>query len=110
MLVPGTAAYWRFESPVGGGTVRDLSGRGNDLTVVTVGGGALGWSADHHPDQPGHGSLEFQGFKSPLRGAYLRTVDGAPRTRRRSRSVTPSRRSTAFPPAGTRRTTRGRAW
>ncbi|MEV6177409.1 LamG-like jellyroll fold domain-containing protein [Streptomyces sp. NPDC052015] len=78
MLVAGTAAYWRFESPVDGGTVRDLSGRGNDLTVVTVGGGALGWSADHHPDQPGHGSLEFQGFKSPLRGAYLRTVDSAP--------------------------------
>jgi hypothetical protein len=43
-----------------------------------VGGGTLGWSADHHPDQPGHGSLEFQGYKSPLKGAYLRTVDGAP--------------------------------
>ncbi|MEU8972263.1 LamG-like jellyroll fold domain-containing protein [Streptomyces monashensis] len=77
MLVPGTAAYWRFESAVSG-TVRDLSGRGNDLTVVPVGGGTLGWSADHHPDQPGHGSLEFQGYKSPLKGAYLRTVDGAP--------------------------------
>jgi hypothetical protein len=80
MLVPGTMAYWRFEKPVDStaGTVRDLSGRGNDLSLVTVGGGALGWSADHHPDQPGHGSLEFQGFKSPLKGAYLRTVDGAP--------------------------------
>ncbi|OIJ85558.1 Tat pathway signal sequence domain protein [Streptomyces sp. MUSC 14] len=77
MLIPGTAAYWRFESAVSG-TVRDLSGRGNDLTVVPVGGGTLGWSADHHPDQPGHGSLEFQGYKSPLKGAYLRTVDGAP--------------------------------
>ncbi|WP_405592751.1 LamG-like jellyroll fold domain-containing protein [Streptomyces sp. NBC_01092] len=77
MLIRGTAAYWRFDSPVSG-TVRDLSGRGNDLTVVSVGGGTLGWSADHHPDQPGHGSLEFTGFKSPLRGAYLRTVDGAP--------------------------------
>ncbi|MFJ8629956.1 LamG-like jellyroll fold domain-containing protein [Streptomyces sp. NPDC093568] len=77
MLIRGTAAYWRFDSPVSG-TVRDLSGRGNDLTVVSVGGGKLGWSDDHHPDQPGHGSLEFQGFKSPLRGAYLRTVDGAP--------------------------------
>ncbi|MGW2423424.1 LamG-like jellyroll fold domain-containing protein [Streptomyces sp. NPDC001709] len=77
MLAPGTVAYWRFESPVSG-TVRDLSGRGNDLTVVPVGGGSLGWSPDHHPDQPGHGSLEFQGYKSPLRGAYLRTVDGAP--------------------------------
>ncbi|MGW2318409.1 LamG-like jellyroll fold domain-containing protein [Streptomyces sp. NPDC001680] len=77
MLVPGTVAYWRFESPVSG-TVRDLSGQGNDLTMVSVGGGTLGWSADHHPDQPAHGSLEFQGYKSPLRGAYLRTVDGAP--------------------------------
>ncbi|MFF4037481.1 LamG-like jellyroll fold domain-containing protein [Streptomyces sp. NPDC001816] len=77
MLIRGTVAYWRFESPVSG-TVRDLSGRGNDLTVVPVGGGSLGWSADHHPDQPGHGSLEFQGYKSPLKGAYLRTVDGAP--------------------------------
>ncbi|KUL45471.1 LamG-like jellyroll fold domain-containing protein [Streptomyces regalis] len=78
MLIPGTVAYWRFEQPVEGSTVRDLSGRGNDLALVTVGGGKLGWSADHHPDQPGHGSLEFQGFKSPLKGAYLRTVDGAP--------------------------------
>ncbi|MFI0089858.1 LamG-like jellyroll fold domain-containing protein [Streptomyces bobili] len=77
MLVPGTMAYWRFESPAAG-TVRDLSGRGNDLDVVTVSGGSLGWSADHHPDQPGHGSLEFQGYKSPLKGAYLRTVEGAP--------------------------------
>ncbi|MFI7137106.1 LamG-like jellyroll fold domain-containing protein [Streptomyces massasporeus] len=77
MLLPGTVAYWRFEKPVDG-RVRDLSGRGNDLSLVAVGGGALGWSADHHPDQPGHGSLEFQGFKSPLKGAYLRTVDGAP--------------------------------
>ncbi|KOG29191.1 LamG-like jellyroll fold domain-containing protein [Streptomyces resistomycificus] len=77
MLVAGTVAYWRFEKPVSG-SVRDLSGRGNDLAVVTVGGGSLGWSSDHHPDQPSHGSLEFRGFKSPLKGAYLRTVDGAP--------------------------------
>jgi hypothetical protein len=78
MLIPGTVAYWRFEAPVTD-TVRDLSGRGNDLTLVTAGGGGkLGWSADHHPDQPGHGSLEFEGYKSPLKGAYLRTVDGAP--------------------------------
>jgi hypothetical protein len=77
MLVPGTVAYWRFEQPATD-TVRDLSGRGNDLTPVSVGGGALGWSSDHHPDQPGHGSLEFQGGKSPLKGAYLRTVEGAP--------------------------------
>ncbi|MER6180090.1 LamG-like jellyroll fold domain-containing protein [Streptomyces sp. NPDC001652] len=77
LLIPGTVAYWRFASAAKD-TVRDLSGRGNDLSLVTVGGGTLGWSADHHPDQPGHGSLEFQGYKSPLKGAYLRTVDGAP--------------------------------
>ncbi|MFF5301756.1 LamG-like jellyroll fold domain-containing protein [Streptomyces sp. NPDC013161] len=82
LLVPGTVAYWRFDGHADAtavsGTVRDQSGRGNDLTLVTVGGGALNWSSDHHPDQPGHGSLEFTGYKSPLKGAYLRTVDGAP--------------------------------
>ncbi|WP_338681171.1 Tat pathway signal sequence domain protein [Streptomyces acidiscabies] len=78
VLVPGTVAYWRFDKAPAGGTVRDLSGKGNDLTLVSVGGGSLGWSADHHPDQPGHGSLEFQGFKSPLKGAYLKTVPTAP--------------------------------
>lgn len=82
VLVPGTVAYWRFDGHDDGtavtSTVRDLSGGGNDLTLVTVNGGALTWSADHHPDQPGHGSLEFQGYKSPLKGAYLKTVDGAP--------------------------------
>ncbi|MEU1516013.1 LamG-like jellyroll fold domain-containing protein [Streptomyces sp. NPDC005811] len=82
VLTRDTVAYWRFDGHDDGtavsGTVRDLSGRGNDLTLVTVGGGTLGWSSDHHPDQPGHGSLEFRGYKSPLKGAYLRTVDGAP--------------------------------
>ncbi|MFG2776499.1 LamG-like jellyroll fold domain-containing protein [Streptomyces prunicolor] len=82
LLVPGTVAYWRFDGQSDGtavsGTVRDRSGRGNDLTLVTVGGSTLNWSSDHHPDQPGHGSLEFTGYKSPLKGAYLRTVDGAP--------------------------------
>ncbi|MGP4049786.1 LamG-like jellyroll fold domain-containing protein [Streptomyces sp. 2A115] len=82
MLVRGTAAYWRFDGHAEGaamdGTVRDLSGRGNDLTVVKVADGALTWSSEHHPDQPGHGSLFFHGDKSPLRGAYLRTVENAP--------------------------------
>lgn len=82
MLIPGTVAYWRFDGQRDGAqvgaTVPDRSGRGNDLTLVTVGGGTLTWSADHHPDQPGHGSLEFHGGKPPLTGAYLRTVDGAP--------------------------------
>ncbi|MDW4908906.1 LamG-like jellyroll fold domain-containing protein [Streptomyces sp. ADMS] len=82
MVIPGTVAYWRFDGQPDGaaltGTVRDRSGHGNDLTLVSVGGGTLNWSSDHHPDQPGHGSLDFNGFKSPLKGAYLRTVDGAP--------------------------------
>lgn len=82
MLVRGTVAYWRFDGHTDGttveGTVRDLSGHGNDLSVVPVGGGTLTWSSAHHPDQPGHGSLAFQGGKPPLAGAYLRTVDGAP--------------------------------
>ncbi|MGW0705360.1 LamG-like jellyroll fold domain-containing protein [Streptomyces sp. NPDC002643] len=82
LLVPGTVAYWRFDGQQDGaavgGTVKDRSGHGNDLSLVTVGGGTLTYSADHHPDQPGHGSLEFHGGKPPLKGAYLRTVDGAP--------------------------------
>lgn len=82
MLVRGTLAYWRFDGHADGtaaeGTVRDQSGHGNDLTVVKVGDSALTWSSAHHPDQPGHGSLFFQGGKPPLKGAYLRTVDGAP--------------------------------
>ncbi|MET9848105.1 LamG-like jellyroll fold domain-containing protein [Streptomyces ossamyceticus] len=82
MLVRGTLAYWRFDGKADGaevdGMVRDRSGHGNDLTLVTVGGGTLTHSADHHPDQPGHGSLEFHGGKPPLKGAWLRTVDGAP--------------------------------
>jgi hypothetical protein len=82
MLVRGTLAYWRFDGKADGaevdGIVRDHSGHGNDLTLVTVGGGTLTHSTDHHPDQPGHGSLEFHGGKPPLKGAWLRTVDGAP--------------------------------
>lgn len=39
---------------------------------------ALTWSDEHHPDRPGRGSLVFHGDKSPLRGAYPRTADGAP--------------------------------
>ncbi|MCZ4507237.1 Tat pathway signal sequence domain protein [Streptomyces sp. ActVer] len=85
MLVRGTVAYWRFdgsensaEGAAMDGTVRDLSGRGNDLTVVKVGDGSLTWSSAHHPDQPGHGSLFFHGDKSPLVGSYLRTAANAP--------------------------------
>jgi hypothetical protein len=88
MVVPGTLAYWRFDnggangSPLGAGeTVRDLSGRGNDLTVTVVAGSApdaLTWSSDHHPDQPGHAGLRFTGGRNPLHGAYLTTGPAAP--------------------------------
>ncbi|MEJ3744656.1 LamG-like jellyroll fold domain-containing protein [Actinomycetes bacterium KLBMP 9797] len=88
MLTRGTVAYWRFDQGRPDGTavpegvrVEDLSGRGNHLTGVAIGAGpadALRWSAEHHPDQPAHASLFFDGGKQPARGAYLRTVDGAP--------------------------------
>lgn len=91
LVVPGTVAYWRFDgghadgTPVPEtGTVPDLSGRGNDLTRVTMPGSppnAAAYSAEHHPAQPGHGSLLFGGSKNPPRGAYLRTGDDAPLNR-----------------------------
>jgi hypothetical protein len=85
LLVPGTLAYWRFDAGGAAGSaftsaqvVKDLSGHGNDLSVlVTVPGSpadTLTWSSDFHPDQPGHGSLYFDGQQSPsLQGAYLTT-------------------------------------
>jgi hypothetical protein len=85
VLVPGTLAYWRFDDGTPAGTalvegkvIRDLSGHGNDLTRVTVGGGTpvLSYSAEYHPDQPAHASLYFQGGAG--KGAYLRTADHAP--------------------------------
>ncbi|WP_433256380.1 LamG-like jellyroll fold domain-containing protein [Streptosporangium sp. CA-135522] len=88
MVIPGTVAYWRFDGSHEDGSpvvdterVTDLSGRGNDLTKMTVPGSpatALTWSTQHHPDQPGHGSLYFGGNKNPLGGAYLQTVPTAP--------------------------------
>ncbi|WP_415939894.1 LamG-like jellyroll fold domain-containing protein [Streptomyces sp. 039-1] len=87
-LVKGTLAYWRFDDQGAPGTaltegqrIRDLSGKGNDLTVVNVPGSAvdaLTWSADHHPDQPGHASLQFAGGRNPVHGAYLTTGVTAP--------------------------------
>ncbi|MFD9003019.1 LamG-like jellyroll fold domain-containing protein [Streptomyces sp. NPDC059582] len=88
----GTVAYWRFDtsgtvaagkpgtSVPDGVVVRDLSGHGNDLTVSRVGAAgqdALTWSADHHPGQPAHASLRFDGGKSPDHGAILTTAAGA---------------------------------
>ncbi|GAA5022416.1 hypothetical protein GCM10023335_54320 [Streptomyces siamensis] len=85
MIVPGTMAYWRFDGHDDGatvtGTVRDLSGRGNDLSLVAVNGGSLTWSADHHPDQPGHGSLEFQAERFQVR-KLVRRAEQARRRRR----------------------------
>ncbi|GAA3367663.1 LamG domain-containing protein [Streptomyces sannanensis] len=88
MLIPGTVAYWRFDSAQQDGSplsdserVTDLSGHGNDLVKATVPGSpadALTWSAEFHPDQPGHGSIFFTGHQNPLQGAYLQTVPQAP--------------------------------
>jgi hypothetical protein len=88
-LLPGTLAYWRFDAGGANGTpftsgqvVKDLSGHGNDLSVLNVVPGsaadALTWSNQFHPDQPGHGSLYFQGGQNPLNGAYLTTPTNAP--------------------------------
>ncbi|MGW2962811.1 LamG-like jellyroll fold domain-containing protein [Streptomyces sp. NPDC001220] len=87
-LVKGTLAYWRFDGQgtpgsalTAGQTVPDLSGKGNDLTVVTLPGtaaSALTWSDDHHPDQPAHASLTFAGGRNPLHGSYLTTGAQAP--------------------------------
>lgn len=91
LLVRDTVAYWRFDGGGGDGTavspqqvVKDLSGQGNDLLWQGAPGtpeGALSWSAEHHPDQPGHGSLLFKGTRSPVRGGYLQTVPTAPLNR-----------------------------
>jgi len=88
VAIPGTLAYWRFDSGANGTpftasqTIPDLSGHGNDLTtLVTVPGSpanVLTWSDEHHPDQPGHGSLYFDGAQNPLIGAYLTTAANAP--------------------------------
>jgi hypothetical protein len=89
MLLPGTQAYWRFDAGnangsafTSGQTIPDQSGNGNDLkTFVTVPGSAadaLTWSSEFHPDQPGHGSLYFDGGQNPLHGAYLTTGANAP--------------------------------
>ncbi|MEU6642458.1 LamG-like jellyroll fold domain-containing protein [Saccharomonospora sp. NPDC046836] len=92
-LTRGTVAYWRFDtsglpgagtdgSTVAAGTVaRDLTGNGNDLTAERLHASApevLRWSAEHHPAQPAHASLRFDGGKNPNRGAVLRAAPGAP--------------------------------
>jgi hypothetical protein len=88
MVIPGTLAYWQFTGGANGApftsgqTVPDRSGNGNDLTtLVTVPGSAsnvLTWSDEYASDQPGHGSLYFNGGQNPLQGAYLTTAANAP--------------------------------
>jgi hypothetical protein len=88
-----TVAYWRFDrsgvdgagtagAPLAAGAVaRDLTGNGNDLTLQRLHASApevVTWSAEHHPGQPAHASLRFDGGKGPDRGAILRAADGAP--------------------------------
>ncbi|MCA2218143.1 LamG-like jellyroll fold domain-containing protein [Jidongwangia harbinensis] len=75
-----TAAYWRFDTAgqavTDGAAVRDLTGKGNDLTVRRLPGSpadVLTMSAEHHPGQPAHASLRFDGGKGPDRGAILHT-------------------------------------
>lgn len=91
-LVDGVVAYWR-PGDTGRGrssdgrplaptspTLRDLSGSGNDLRLVTLPGGdrrSVLLSDDDDPDQPGSGSLRLVGGVRDG-GAYLRTVEGAP--------------------------------
>ena len=89
LVIPGTLAYWRFDAGHPNGSavtasqpVKDNSGHGNDLSsLVTVPGSAataLTWSNQYHPDQPGHGSVYFDGGQNPLHGAYLTTGANAP--------------------------------
>ncbi len=80
-----TAAYWRFDtagqSVADGATVRDLSGRGNHLTVRRLAGGTaetLTLSGEHAVGAPAHASLRFDGGQGPDRGAILHTADAAP--------------------------------
>jgi hypothetical protein len=77
LVIPGTAAYWRFDGPAGDQVV-DQSGKGNHLTRVQLAGAAPAASAEFHPDQPGHASWLFPGGKNPARGGYLKTADNAP--------------------------------
>ncbi|MET7282885.1 LamG-like jellyroll fold domain-containing protein [Kribbella sp. NPDC005582] len=77
LVIPGTAAYWRFDGPVSGQVV-DHSGQGNHLTRVQLAGDAPSASGEFHPEQPGHASWVFPGGKNPARGGYLKTADDAP--------------------------------
>ncbi|GAB6898088.1 laminin G domain-containing metallophosphoesterase family protein [Kineosporia succinea] len=89
VLTRGTVAYWRFDKEglgatgtVKAGTVaKDLTGKGNDLTVRILHNSSadvLTWSDEHHEGQPAHASLRFDGGQNPNRGAVLETGARAP--------------------------------
>ena len=77
LLIPGTAAYWRFDGPVTDQVI-DQSGKGNHLVRKQLSSDVPTASSEFHPDQPGHASWRFPGNKNPARGGYLQTVDDAP--------------------------------
>ncbi|WP_371403587.1 Tat pathway signal sequence domain protein [Kribbella sp. NBC_00662] len=77
LVIPGTAAYWRFDGSVTDQVI-DQSGKGNHLIRKQLSGDAPTASTEFHPDQPGHASWLFPGGKDPARGGYLQTVDDAP--------------------------------
>ncbi len=80
-----TVAYWRFDaagqSVADGAVVRDLTGKGNDLTVRRLANSTestLTLSPDHHAGAPAHASLRFDGGRNPDHGAILATGSPAP--------------------------------
>jgi hypothetical protein len=85
--IPGTLALWR--PPADGSTVttlKDASGKGNDLTAQTIAGSSgdaatITRAGDHDPASPTKGSLVFHGGKGPGRGTWLQTAADAPLNR-----------------------------
>ena len=95
-VIPGTLAYWRFDGSAHSSNssgsspgsalaefdiIKDLSGHGNDLVTKSANASSqhtILWSDQHHPSQPGYGSLKFTGQKKPLKGMYLQTRKQAP--------------------------------
>jgi hypothetical protein len=75
-----TVAYWRFDgagqSVADGATIKDQTGKGNDLTVrrlANSGPDTLTVSSEYHLGAPAHASLKFDGGQNPNRGAILHT-------------------------------------
>lgn len=79
-----TVAYWRFDgagqSLTDGAEIQDHTGNHNTLTVRRLANSrpeVLAPSEEHHPAQPAHASLRFDGGKNPNRGAILHTAPDA---------------------------------